>query len=71
MLKLGFPDSRLLYFFSSLGAGLVSAVLGTPADVVKTRMMNQPVTPDGKGVYYSSSFNCLKQAITHEGKIVK
>jgi len=67
LLKLGFPDSRLLYFFSSLGAGLVSAVLGTPADVVKTRMMNQPVTPDGKGVYYSSSFNCLKQAITHEG----
>ena len=50
-----------------MGAGLVSAILGTPADVIKTRMMNQPVGPDGKGVYYSSSVNCLRQAIANEG----
>ena len=67
LLKAGFTESRWLYFMSSMGAGLVSAILGTPADVIKTRMMNQPVGPDGKGLYYSSSITCLKQAIVNEG----
>jgi len=26
--------------------------MGTPADVVKARMMNQPVDDRGRGVYY-------------------
>lgn len=67
LLKAGFTESRWLYFMSSMGAGLVSAILGTPADVIKTRMMNQPLGPDGKGLYYSSSITCLKQAIVNEG----
>ena len=57
-------DGRLLYFTASMCAGLVSAILGTPADVVKTRMMNQPRCDAGKGLYYSNSFDCLRQAVT-------
>ena len=56
-------DGRVLYFISSMCAGLVSAILGTPADVVKTRMMNQPRCADGKGLFYANSVDCLRQAV--------
>jgi len=60
-------DGRVLYFVSSMCAGLVSAILGTPADVVKTRMMNQPRCADGKGLFYANSIDCLRQAVAKEG----
>ena len=41
--------------------------MGTPADVVKARMMNQPTDVHGKGTLYKSSFDCLKRTITNEG----
>ena len=40
-------DVLNLFFFSSICSGLVAATSGTPADVVKTRIMNQPIK-DGK-----------------------
>jgi len=67
LLQLGLPDNYFLYFVSSFSAGFVSAVLGTPADVVKTRMMNQPLDQSGKGLYYKGSIDCLKQAVKTEG----
>lgn len=33
---------------NSICAGLVAAIMGTPADVVKTRVMNQPTDSQGK-----------------------
>ena len=55
---------------SSTSAGFVSAVLGTPADVIKTRMMNQPLNEVGKGIYYRGSIDCLTQAVKNEGNVV-
>lgn len=43
----GFRDNAATHACSSLAAGLVAAALGTPADIVKTRIMNQPVDPGG------------------------
>ena len=60
-------DNYTLYFLSSLTSGLVSAILGCPADVIKIRMMNQPLDEFGKGRYYSGSLDCLKQAVQNEG----
>ncbi|XP_064620598.1 mitochondrial uncoupling protein 4-like isoform X2 [Lineus longissimus] len=59
-------DNSLTHFLSSCCAGLVSATLGTPADVVKTRVMNQP-TKDGRGVLYTSSIDCLMKTVRQEG----
>jgi hypothetical protein len=43
-------------------AGLVAATFGTPADVIKTRVMNQPTDPmSGRGLYYTGAVDCLKQ----------
>lgn len=66
-LRLGMNDSYFTYFLASMSAGLVSAVLGTPADVIKTRIMNQPLDKNGKGFYYKGSIDCLSQAIKNEG----
>lgn len=38
---------QLTVFLFSVCAGLVAATLGTPADVVKTRVMNQPTDKNG------------------------
>lgn len=49
--------------FISGCSGLVSATLGTPADVIKTRMMNQRYI-NGVGELYSSTFNCLTKTVS-------
>ena len=40
--------SSVNVFVGSACSGLVSATLGTPADVVKTRVMNQPTDQHGR-----------------------
>lgn len=47
MQKTMLPDCHTVHIMASICAGLVAATMGTPADVVKTRIMNQPT--DGKG----------------------
>ncbi|CAB3224026.1 unnamed protein product [Arctia plantaginis] len=56
-------DSTLVHTLAAFVAGFVAAVLGTPADFIKTRLMNQPVGPDGKGALYRGTLDCAKQAI--------
>jgi len=60
-------DNSLTHCLSSACAGLVGAIMGTPADVVKARMMNQPTDQYGKGLLYKNSLDCLTQTIKHEG----
>lgn len=42
------PDSHLVHIMASICAGLVAATMGTPADVIKTRIMNQPTDKTGR-----------------------
>lgn len=48
MHKTGMPDCHTVHIVSSICAGLVAATMGTPADVIKTRIMNQPTDADGR-----------------------
>merc|ERR550519_2051937 len=52
---------------ASFCSGLAAATAGTPADVVKTRIMNQPVDSRGKGLYYKGVMDCLYHAVKEEG----
>lgn len=61
-----FGDTTATHAIASLTSSLSAAILGTPADVVKTRMMNQPFV-SGKPTLYRSSLDCLQQAIRTEG----
>lgn len=67
MHKTGLPDCHLVHIMSSICAGLVAATMGTPADVVKTRIMNQPTDANGRGLLYKGSIDCLQQTIGKEG----
>ncbi|XP_077980372.1 mitochondrial uncoupling protein 4-like [Glandiceps talaboti] len=60
-------DNWMVHCMSSGCAGLVAASMSTPADVVKTRVMNQPTDANGRGLLYKSSVDCLLQAIKKEG----
>jgi solute carrier family 25 uncoupling protein 27 len=61
-------EGALVHAMSSGCAGLVAATLGAPADVVKTRFMNQPVDKlTGRGSLYTSSWQCLKVTLNREG----
>lgn len=46
------PDDHVVHIISSICAGLVAAILATPADVIKTRVMNQPTDELGRYVSY-------------------
>lgn len=60
-------DQHITHFLSSLCSGLVSATLGTPADVIKTRVMNQPTDERGRGLVYRNSVHCLIELVRGEG----
>ena len=40
---------QITHAMSSVAAALTAATMGTPADVIKTRIMNQPLDSNGKG----------------------
>ncbi|KAI4882122.1 hypothetical protein NFI96_010749 [Prochilodus magdalenae] len=60
-------DNCLCHGLASTCSGLVAATMGTPADVVKTRIMNQPRDSSGRGLRYKSSLDCLVQSVKGEG----
>ncbi|XP_067642042.1 mitochondrial uncoupling protein 4 isoform X2 [Eurosta solidaginis] len=67
MVKLSMPDCHTVHVLSSICAGFVAAIMGTPADVVKTRIMNQPTDDKGRGLLYKGSVDCLRQTVNKEG----
>ena len=60
-------DNTVTHTMSSACAGLVGAIMGTPADVVKARIMNQPTDGSGRGTQYKSSLDCLILTVKGEG----
>ncbi|BFZ03256.1 hypothetical protein BsWGS_06295 [Bradybaena similaris] len=60
-------DNYVTHTLASACSGLVAALMGTPADVIKSRIMNQPTTKDGKGLLYSGSVDCLMKTVRQEG----
>lgn len=59
-------DNTYAHTMASVASGLVSTTLSCPADVIKTRMMNQAA---GKvtGTLYRSSFDCMLKTVKFEG----
>ena len=52
---------------SLITSRLVGAIMGTPADVVKARIMNQPTDEKGRGLVYKNSLDCFITTIKGEG----
>lgn len=64
--KTTLPDNYIVHVISSACAGLMAAIMSVPADVVKTRVMNQP-TENGKPLLYKGSIDCAVKTFTQEG----
>ncbi|PRQ40745.1 putative mitochondrial carrier domain-containing protein [Rosa chinensis] len=59
-------DNIYAHTLASIMSGLSATALSCPADVVKTRMMNQSEFKEGK-IMYSSSYDCLVKTVKVEG----
>ncbi|CAD6260718.1 unnamed protein product [Miscanthus lutarioriparius] len=57
-------DNLYAHTLASVASGLSATTLSCPADVIKTRMMNQG--KEGKAMY-RSSYDCLVKTVRHEG----
>ncbi|CAH8824537.1 unnamed protein product [Trichobilharzia szidati] len=69
-------DGPFLHFCASLTSGFVSAVLGTPADMIKTRIMNQRLSSPSSspspsnnhsGLLYKGVIDCFCKVVKNEG----
>jgi solute carrier family 25 uncoupling protein 27 len=63
VLSLGIRDGPGAHILAAVCSGFVSSLLSTPADVVKSRMMEQ----DPSNPRYRGSWDCFKQAYRGEG----
>uniref|UniRef100_A0A803MNG9 Uncoupling protein 3 n=2 Tax=Chenopodium quinoa TaxID=63459 RepID=A0A803MNG9_CHEQI len=59
-------DNIYAHTLASIMSGLAATTLSCPADVVKTRMMNQAASEDGK-LMYRNSCDCLVKTVRLEG----
>lgn len=59
-------DNILAHTLASMMSGLSATTISCPADVVKTRMMNQRVNEDGK-FHYKNSYDCIVKTVRFEG----
>jgi len=52
---------------TSFISGFISTVASSPFDVVKSRVMGQPLNPDGTGKLYSGMVDCFIKSSANEG----
>ena len=61
-----FEEGITLHFCASMISGLVTTAASMPVDIVKTRLQNMKVGPDGKAEY-SSAVDVFRKVIKKEG----
>jgi len=68
ILRQGWLNEGLnLHFTTACCAGFIAAFACNPFDVAKSRVMNQPVDPNGKGTLYKNMLDCFTKTIRYEG----
>ncbi|XP_055607902.1 solute carrier family 25 member 35-like [Uranotaenia lowii] len=60
-------SERIVSLMSGIAGGTVMAITMTPPDVVATRLYNQGVDNQGKGLYYKGVFDCTIKIYKTEG----
>lgn len=57
----GFTDNVVTHLFSGLGAGFIAVCVGSPVDVVKSRMMGDPT--------YKGTVDCFVKTLKNDGPL--
>jgi hypothetical protein len=61
-------EGYLCHFGCSMVAGVVAAAVTSPVDLVKSRVMTQPIDPiTGNGTLYSGTLDCFRKVVRAEG----
>ncbi|KAL5761731.1 hypothetical protein ACOSP7_017995 [Xanthoceras sorbifolium] len=60
-------DNIYAHTLASVMSGVAATTLSCPADVVKTRMMNQVASSKEDKIMFSSSYDCLVKTVRNEG----
>ena len=60
-------EGYLCHFVSSMVAGVVAAAVTSPVDLVKSRVMSQPIDAAGRGVLYDGTLDCFAKVVRTEG----
>mmetsp|Transcript_24039 Transcript_24039/g.33613 ORF Transcript_24039/g.33613 Transcript_24039/m.33613 type:complete len:290 (+) Transcript_24039:60-929(+) len=63
----GLDDGISLHLKTGALAGLCATAASSPFDVVKSRMMSQPVNEAGRGIRYTSMIDCFRKCLASEG----
>ena len=56
-------------FVTACATGLISTIVSNPFDTIKSRVMGQPVRPDGTPALYRGVWDCLVQSVVKEGPL--
>ena len=63
-------EGYLCHFVCSMIAGVVAAAVMSPADLIKSRIMVQPIdAATGAGTRYSGTLDCLHKIVKNEGPL--
>merc|ERR1719454_887487 len=62
-----FQPGLLLTVCTAFASGYVSTVASSPFDVVKSRVMGQPMNPDGSPKLYNGMVDCFAKTAANEG----
>merc|ERR1719401_553942 len=57
------------HFVCSMIAGVVAAAVTSPVDLVKSRVMVQPIDAAGRGLLYSGTLDCFRKVVQKEGAL--
>jgi len=63
----GMKDGLVLTCCTAFVSGFISTVASSPFDVVKSRVMGQPMNPDGSPKLYSGMVDCFAKTAKNEG----
>ncbi|KAG8223883.1 hypothetical protein J437_LFUL004719, partial [Ladona fulva] len=61
------PNSLMNTILGSMLCSIVAGILMTPFDVISTRLYNQGVDKNGKGLIYSGVYDCFNKTMKAEG----
>lgn len=60
-------DGIFLHISTAFISGFVATVVSSPFDVVKSRVMGQPIDAKGAGTLYSGMMDCFAKSVKQEG----
>jgi len=60
-------SSVVIHMITAFISSIISCFVSCPFDFLRSRIMNQPIDEDGRGVLYTSTLNCFIKSINNEG----